>query len=194
MRYIGAKHRRLDVLVNNAGVTGFHQKWGLQDPEHATLKSWRAVHAVNLDGVFLGCKHAIPLMKESKAASIINISSIAGLIGIPMAAAYASSKAGVRNHTKTVALYCAEKRYPIRCNSIHPGAIQTPIWDPLIGKGPEVDSRIKLLIKDTPLKRFGTPEEVAAAVLFLASSESTYITGTELYVDGGSMAGKIGSY
>ena len=126
---------RLDILVNNAGITGFMSHPGPFDPEHFNLDSWHAVHRVNLDGVALGCKYAIGLMKHSPAASIVNISSRSGMVGIPAAAAYASSKAAVRNHTKSVALYCAEKGYPIRCNSIHPGAILTPIWEAMLGDG-----------------------------------------------------------
>lgn len=109
---------RLDVLVNNAGVTGFGVGAGPQDPEHTTLKDWRAVHAVNLDGVFLGCKHAIRAMRPAAAGSIINMSSRSGLVGVPGHAAYASSKAAVRNHTKSVALWCAGQGLAIRCN--HP--------------------------------------------------------------------------
>jgi NAD(P)-dependent dehydrogenase (short-subunit alcohol dehydrogenase family) len=116
-------HGRLDVLVNNAGITGFEQGPVAHDPENGDLDAWRAVHRTNLDGVFLGCKHAIRAKRMADAGSIINISSRSGLVGIPGAAAYASSKAGVRNHTKTVALYCAEQGLKIRCNSIHPAAI-----------------------------------------------------------------------
>ena len=103
----------LDILVNNAGITGFQEGFGLQDPENGSLSSWREVHAVNSDGVFLGCKYAIQMMKSNKG-SIINISSRSGLVGIPRAAAYAASKAAVRNHTKSVALYCCEQGYKIR--------------------------------------------------------------------------------
>ena len=122
---------RLDVLVNNAGITGFEHGHAAHDPEHADLDAWRQVHATNLDGTFLGCKHAIKAMRRTGKGSIINISSRSGLVGIPGAAAYASSKAAVRNHTKTVALYCAEQGLAIRCNSIHPAAILTPMWEPL---------------------------------------------------------------
>ncbi len=180
---------RLDILVNNAGVSGFNDGLGPQDPEHASLEDWRAVHAVNSDGVFLGCKHAIGAMKASLAASIVNVSSRSGLVGIPGAAAYAASKAAVRNHTKTVALYCAERGYPIRCNSLHPGAVLTPMWDPLLGGGEARERAIAALGAEVPLGRMGSPEDVAQAVLFLASDESSYITGVELSVDGGVLAG-----
>ncbi len=183
------QHRTLDVLVNNAGITGFEEGSAPHDPEHASLEDWHAVLATNLDGVFLGCKHAIRAMRVHGTGSIINISSRSGLVGIPGAAAYAASKAAVRNHTKTVALYCAEQGWKIRCNSIHPGAILTPMWEPLLGAGPEREERIEALVKDTPLRRFGTSEEVAALAVLLASDEVTYMTGTEITLDGGLLAG-----
>jgi NAD(P)-dependent dehydrogenase (short-subunit alcohol dehydrogenase family) len=180
---------RLDVLVNNAGVTGFESGVTAHDPEHATLADWRAVHATNLDGVFLGCKYAIKAMRRTGEGSIVNISSRSGLVGIPAAAAYASSKAAVRNHTKTVALYCAEQGLKVRCNSVHPAAILTPMWEPMLGQGAERDANMAAFVADTPLKRFGTPAEVAAVAILLASDEATYITGTEFHIDGGLLAG-----
>ena len=184
---------QLDVLVNNAGITGFESGMVAHDPEHATLASWRAVHQTNLDGVFLGCKHAIRSMRPAGNGSIINISSRSGLVGIPAAGAYASSKAAVRNHTKTVALYCAEQGLNIRCNSIHPAAILTPMWEPMLGNGPDREERMAACVKDTPMKRFGTPSEVAAIAVLLASDESAYMTGTELTIDGGILAGSTAS-
>lgn len=183
----------LDVLVNNAGITGFEAGVVAHDPEHASLEDWRAVHRVNLDGTFLGCRYAIGAMKGRGAGSIINISSRSGLVGIPGAAAYASSKAAVRNHTKTVALYCAQQGWRIRCNSIHPGAILTPMWEAMLGDGPDRDTRMAALVADTPLKRFGTVEEVAAVALMLASDEAAYMTGTEVNIDGGLLAGSAAS-
>jgi NAD(P)-dependent dehydrogenase (short-subunit alcohol dehydrogenase family) len=180
---------RMDVLVNNAGITGFEDGLAAHDPEHASLESWRAVHRTNLDGVFLGCKHAIRTMRAQGRGSIINISSRSGLVGIPGAAAYASSKAGVRNHTKTVALYCAEQGLGIRCNSIHPAAVLTPMWEPLLGTGPTRDERMRAFTKDIPLQRFGQPEEVAAVAVLLASDEAAYMTGCEITIDGGILAG-----
>jgi NAD(P)-dependent dehydrogenase (short-subunit alcohol dehydrogenase family) len=114
------EHGRLDVLVNNAGITGFEDGPVAQDPENATLRAWRDVHATNLEGVFLGCKHGIRAMRPQGTGSILNISSRSGAVGIPRAAAYAASKAGVRHHSKTVALYCAEEGLQIRCNAILP--------------------------------------------------------------------------
>jgi NAD(P)-dependent dehydrogenase (short-subunit alcohol dehydrogenase family) len=187
-----AERKALNIVVNNAGITGFESGMVAHDPEHAELAHWRAVHATNLDGVFLGCKHAIRAMRQSgSAGSIINISSRSGLVGIPAAAAYASSKAAVRNHTKSVALYCAEQGLPIRCNSIHPAAILTPMWEPMLGSGPEREANMREFVRDCPLKRFGTPHEVAAVALLLASDEATYMTGAELNLDGGILAGAV---
>jgi len=180
---------KLDILVNNAGITGFYEGCGPQDPEHVSLENWRKVQAINSEGTFLGCKYAIPAMKLSPAASIINMSSRSGLVGIPNAAAYAASKASIRNHTKTVALYCAQKGYPIRCNSVHPAAIMTPMWEEMLGPGPSREKAVQEIVKDIPLKRMGTPEDVAYSVLFLASDESRYISGIELTLDGGILAG-----
>ena len=106
-----------------------------------------------------------------------------------MMAAYASSKAAVRNHTKSVALYCAQQGYDIRCNSIHPGAILTPMWDPLLGAGEAREAMIQTLASQIPLQRMGTPLDVANAAVYLASDESAYVTGIELHVDGGLLAG-----
>lgn len=184
---------RLDILVNNAGVTGFEDGTSAHDPENATLAAWRAVHATNLDGTFLGCRAAIHAMRVGGKGSIINMSSRSGLVGVPAAAAYASSKAAIRNHTKTVALWCAQQRLAIRCNSIHPAAILTPIWEPMLGNGADRDERMVKLVRDTPLLRFGLPDEVAATAVFLASDEATYITGSEFNIDGGLLAGSTAS-
>lgn len=178
-----------DVVVNNAGVTGFESNAGPHDPEHASLSDWRAVHQVNLDGTFLGCRYAIGAMKGAGTGSIINISSRSGMVGIPGAAAYASSKAAIRNHSKTVALYCAQQGWRIRCNSIHPAAILTTMWEQMLGEGPEREARMAALVADTPLRRFGRAEEIAALAVTLASDEATYVTGTEISIDGGLLAG-----
>jgi NAD(P)-dependent dehydrogenase (short-subunit alcohol dehydrogenase family) len=182
-----------DVVVNNAGVTGFESGLVAHDPEHASLADWRAVHRVNLDGTFLGCRYAIGAMKARGAGSIINISSRSGLVGIPGAAAYASSKAAIRNHSKSVALYCAQRGWAIRCNSLHPAAILTPMWEPMLGNGPDRAERMAAIVADTPLQRFGLPQEVAAVAVMLASDEATYITGTEINIDGGLLAGSAAS-
>ena len=186
---IQAQYGRLDILVNNAGITGFLESSGPHDPEHLDLESWSLVHKTNLDGVALGCKYAIKLMKTSSSASIVNISSRSGIVGIPAAVAYASSKAGVRNHTKSVALYCADQAYPIRCNSIHPGAIYTPMWDAMLGEGEQRAAAIKEISSGVPMGVMGDAMDVAYAALYLASDESKYVTGIELNIDGGILAG-----
>lgn len=186
------RHQKIDILVNNAGVTGFDTDRGPQDPEHASLESWRHVHSINADGVFLGCKAALSAMKKT-GGSIINMSSRSGLVGIPGAAAYASSKASVRNHTKSVALYAAEKGYPVRCNSLHPAAILTPMWDAMLGEGKEREKAIEEICQTIPMRKMGTVEDVAHACVYLASDESSYITGTELTIDGGILAGASAS-
>ncbi|AXK42071.1 SDR family NAD(P)-dependent oxidoreductase [Erythrobacter aureus] len=187
----------IDVLVNNAGITGFEDSPVAHDPEHASLAEWHKVHAVNTDGCFLGCRYALRAMKTQASSggtgSIINMSSRSGLVGIPGAAAYAASKAAMRNHTKSVALYAAQQGWQIRCNSIHPAAILTPIWEPMLGDGPDREARMAALVADTPLKRFGTVEEVAALCVFLASADSAYMTGSELTLDGGLLAGSAAS-
>ncbi|MEP9400250.1 SDR family oxidoreductase [Sphingomonas silueang] len=178
-----------DAVVNNAGITGFEGGIVAHDPEHASLADWHAVHRVNLDGTFLGCRYAIGAMKAKGTGSIINLSSRSGLVGIPGAAAYASSKAAVRNHSKSVALYCAQQGWRIRCNSLHPAAILTPMWEAMLGDGPDREARMAALVADTPLRRFGLVEEVAAVAAMLASDEATYVTGTEISIDGGLLAG-----
>lgn len=193
MSQILAKWGKLDIVVNNAGITGFQGELGPQDPENASLDSWRSVNAVNAEGVFLGCKYAIQTMKKGSHGSIINISSRSGLVGIPGAAAYAASKAAVRNHTKTVALYCCNQGYAIRCNSIHPAAILTPMWDPMLGSNTQRQSNLNAITHNIPMKKMGLPEDVAYAALFLASDESKYITGIELSVDGGILSGSSAS-
>ncbi|MDG1436362.1 MAG: SDR family oxidoreductase [Rickettsiaceae bacterium] len=182
---------RIDILFNNAGITGLNEieSLGSQNPENISLEAWHHVHKVNLDGVFLGCKFGISLMKQH-GGSIINMSSRSGIVGIPGASAYASSKAAVRNHTKTVALYCAEQNYNIRCNSLHPGAVLTPMWDPMLGKDKESRAKIiESISSGIPLGAMGQPLDVAYAVLYLGSDESKYITGIELTIDGGILAG-----
>ena len=189
-------HPEIDVLVNNAGISGFENGLTPHDPEHATLEDWHSVHRVNLDGVFLGCRYALRAFRRQAdpvTGSIINISSRSGLVGIPAAAAYASSKAAIRNHTKSVALYAAEQGWNVRCNSIHPAAIMTPMWEPMLGDGDDRKKREASFVTDTPLKRFGTAEEVAGVVAMLASDDGGYITGAEITIDGGLLAGSAAS-
>jgi 3(or 17)beta-hydroxysteroid dehydrogenase len=190
---LATQYPTIDIVINNAGITGFEHSADPHDPEHATLKEWHRVHAVNLDGCFLGCRYAIGAMRAKGAGSIINMSSRSGLVGIPGAAAYASSKAAIRNHTKSVALYCAQQGLNIRCNSVHPAAILTPMWEALIGNEPDREARMAAMVADTPMKRFGTVKEVAAIALMLASDDAAYMTGAELTIDGGLLAGSAAS-
>ncbi|WP_394731035.1 SDR family NAD(P)-dependent oxidoreductase [Altererythrobacter sp. GH1-8] len=190
---LAQNHPQIDVLVNNAGITGFESSSGPHDPENCSLAEWHTVHAVNTDGTFLGCRYALKAMKTKGTGSIINMSSRSGLVGIPGAAAYAASKAAIRNHSKSVALYAAQHGWQIRCNSVHPAAILTPIWEPMLGDGPDRDAKMAALVADTPLKRFGTVEEVAEICVYLASDASGYMTGAELTLDGGLLAGSAAS-
>ena len=168
----------LNILVNNAGIGG------VGSVESSTLEEWRHIHAVNLDSVFLGCKYALPLMKAHKG-SIVNISSIAGIIASPMFAAYNSSKAAVMHLSKSVALHCAKEGYHVRCNSVHPVFIDTPILDNMLGLGDRRQQGLDKLARQIPLARVGQPKDVAYAVLYLASDESQLVTGSEMKVDGG---------
>lgn len=176
---------KLDILVNCAGIAGLN---AAQDPENASLESWRKIMQVNMEGVFLGCQSAMPLMKKSSGGSIINVSSYAGAIGTPMAAAYGASKASIRQFSKSVALYCAQQGYKIRCNSILPGAILTPMWSAFIGNDENSPERSQQITKNIPLKVWGEPIDVAYAILYFASDESKFVTGAELVIDGGQSA------
>ncbi len=187
--HITDRYGHLDILVNNAGITGFLETAGPHDPENLDMASWHKVHEVNLHGTALGCKYGIQLMKSSASASIINVSSRSGMVGIPGAAAYASSKAAMRNHTKTVALFCADKNYPIRCNSLHPAAILTPLWDAMLGEGEAREKALQAISAGIPVGKMGDPMDVAYAAVYLAADESSYVTGSELTIDGGILAG-----
>jgi len=177
------QHGRLDVLVNNAGI-------GIASSIlDMTLADWQRQQAVNLDGVFLGIKHAIPLMRESGGGSIINMSSVAGLKGSPHLAAYNATKGGVRLLTKGVALESARERWSVRVNSVHPGVIDTPIWTKLgaalLAEGANAVDVETMAATAVPTGVLGKPVDIANGVLFLASDESSYLTGTELVIDGG---------
>jgi 3(or 17)beta-hydroxysteroid dehydrogenase len=176
-----AKFGALHVLLNSAGI-------GLtKTVEDIELEEWRRVHAIDLDGVFLGCKHGVAEIKKHTATlggSIINISSIAGIIAGANMAAYNSAKAGVRLLSKSVALHCAKSGYNIRCNSVHPTFIDTPILDRHRKRFGDEVMRQKFG-RQIPIGRLGRPEEVGWGLVYLASDESSFMTGAELVLDGG---------
>ena len=184
---------RLDILFNNAGISGFSgESPPPQDPKQITLETWRDIHQVNMESVLLGCKMALERMSEG--GSIINMASRSGLVGIPTAVAYAASKASIISYTKSVALYCAAEQCGIRCNSVSPAAIDTPMWDILADESDALTLAKAQISEGIPVGRMGTPEEVAMAVVYLASDESSYVTGTNLTIDGGILAGAAASY
>jgi 3(or 17)beta-hydroxysteroid dehydrogenase len=174
------RHGQLDVLVNNAGIAI------IAPLEQETLDGWRKTQAVNMEGVFLGCREAVRVMKD-RGGSIVNISSIEGLIGEPLLPAYNASKGGVRLFTKSVALYCAQQGYGIRANSVHPGLIGTPLVANFFANMPPEQAATlqQDVMSRIPLKRAGEPRDIGNGVLFLASDESSYMTGSELVIDGG---------
>jgi NAD(P)-dependent dehydrogenase (short-subunit alcohol dehydrogenase family) len=177
MALIMKQNQGLDVLVNCAGV------FSDASIEVLTLEQWRKVMCVNLDGVFLGIKYAVGAMKESGGGSIINLSSVGGLIGTINSAPYNASKGGVRLLTKAAAMEFSKAGYDynIRVNSIHPGVIETPMTAPMISD-PEGGAQ---MLSWTPLGHFGEPLDVAYGALYLASDESKFLTGSELVIDGG---------
>ena len=177
---IVSSHGSLDVLVNNAGIAL------IGSVEDGTLDDWRTTQAVNGESVFLGTRAAIAVMKE-RGGSIINISSIEGMVGEPGVAAYNYSKGGVRIFTKSAALHCAKEGYPIRINSVHPGFILTAMVEQGIGSMPEAVQleMSERLEREIPLRTMGEPLDIANGCLFLACEESKYMTGSELVIDGG---------
>ena len=173
---------KFDILVNNAGILSTSN---YQSIEHVDMDEWRAVQAINVEGVFLGCQTAVLAMRET-SGSIINMSSVAGLIASPGIVAYGASKGAVRQLTKSIAIDCARKGYKIRCNSVHPGFIDTELGrDSMNLGGGDPEQNYKNRIALTPMGEPGMPSDIANAVLFLASEEAKHITGAELVVDGG---------
>jgi len=169
---------RLDILVNNAGIMI------AKEIENTTLEDWRRVMKINLDGMFLGTKFAIGAMKKNGGGSIINMSSVLGLVGnFDHTSAYSASKGGIRLFTKAAAVECSKSGldYNIRVNSIHPGVIETPMSAPVFNN----EEFRKAMEKDHPIGRLGNSMDVAYGVLYLASDESSFVTGAELIIDGG---------
>ncbi|MCA3422005.1 MAG: glucose 1-dehydrogenase [Roseomonas sp.] len=188
---IEAQFGRLDVLVSNAGIAIMKPLLDM------SLTEWRRQNAVNIDGVFLSVKYAIPAMRRAGGGSIIMMSSIAGIRGSAGLAGYSASKGAVRLFSKSVALECAGARDGIRCNSVHPGVIETDIWQKMPqgtqdGRNAPIDPR-QLAANIVPLGEAGTAADIAAGVVFLASDASRHMTGSELVIDGGSTAGRAGT-
>ncbi|MCB1663029.1 MAG: glucose 1-dehydrogenase [Pseudomonadales bacterium] len=180
---------RLDILVNCAGI-GFSGH-----AEEIDLEAWNQIVAVNLTGTMLGCKHGIKAIKKSDGGgSIINISSVGGLLGTSDLAAYCATKGGVTLLTKAVALDCAELGYGIRCNSIHPTYVDTEMLDPVAAMIGSREQMVATMLRNVPLGRLATAQDIANSVSFLASDESAMITGTAFLVDGGTTAGMPASH
>ncbi|RZJ03512.1 MAG: glucose 1-dehydrogenase [Brevundimonas sp.] len=174
----------LSVLVNNAGVGG-----PLVYVEQDTVENWQRQYEINLRSIMLGAKHAMPHLRAAAPASIINISSIAGLAAAPGMGAYNATKAAVWMYSKTLALEAAKAEWNVRCNSVHPVFIKTPILDPFVAmaSGDEAKAHERLA-RGIPLKRIGEPDDVAYCILYLASDESKFVTGSEFKIDGGMTA------
>lgn len=176
---------RLDAMVNNAGIS---INGSIED---MPLEIWQRTLDVNVTGVMLGCRMAIPLMKKNPggpSGSIINMSSILGIVGISWSMAYNTSKGAVRLLTKSVAMHCAQQGYRIRCNSIHPGTVDTPMLSNFIAQQPDAVERRKFFEAMQPIGFLGNGRDVGKLALYLASDDSRYMTGSELVIDGGVIA------
>ncbi len=182
MNEVTQKHGKLDILVNNAGILSTTSRQSVEDVD---LEEWRSVQSVNVEGVFLGCQAAVNVMK-SVGGAIVNLSSVAGLIASPGILAYGASKGAVRQLTKSIAVDCARKGYGIRCNSVHPGLIDTDMGQNSMhmgGGNPEENYRKRVAL--TPMGEAGSPIDIANGIVFLASDEARHVTGAELVIDGG---------
>ncbi len=164
----------ISVLINNAGIGSFG------NIETESFENWRRVNDVDVDSIFIGTQLAMPYLKENQPASIINISSVAGLVADGNFIAYNAAKAAVWMMTKSIALHCARSGYDIRCNSIHPVFTRTPIIEPMLKDGSD-----HKLVRQIPLKRLGEPEDIGYCALYLASDESRFVTASEFKIDGG---------
>lgn len=172
-----AREGRLHGLVNNAGISGpFPSGF-----ETETVEQWQKILSINVQGVFLGCKYAVPAIRQSGGGSIVNTSSLAAFLGTPDLSAYGASKGAVRQFTKTVAIDCARKGYKVRCNSVHPGIIMTPMGEAIVAD----ERKRERARKSIPVGEFGVPEDIAYGILYLISDESRFVTGSELVIDGG---------
>jgi len=174
------RYGRLQILINNAGIANI---CGIEDE---TLAGWRKTNTINSDAVFIGTREAIRVMKET-GGSIVNISSIEGIVGDPMLPAYNASKGAVRAFTKSVALYCADKNYGIRVNSVHPGYVTTPLVSGALARLAQIDAEAfaQRVVANIPMGRMAEPAEIAKGIVFLASDDASYMTGSELIMDGG---------
>ncbi|NQV56231.1 MAG: SDR family oxidoreductase [Rhodospirillales bacterium] len=184
---VEAKHGAVHILVNAAGIEGDMMNGA---PESVSYEDWKRVHAINLDGTFLGCRTAMPVMRRAGGGSIINISSIVALMASPNSAAYGSSKAGVRHLTMSVAHQGAQNGDKIRCNSVHPGLIKTRMLNDIHAeiarkKNISFEEARGLSLARVPMGELGEPEDVAYLILYLASDESRYVTGAPFSIDGG---------
>lgn len=174
---IMAREGRLHGLVNNAGIAGPYPSTF----ESETLEQWHRMLSINVEGVFLGCKYGVPALRQSGGGSIVNTSSLAAFLGTPALSAYGASKGAVRQFTKTVAMDCARKGYKVRCNSVHPGIIMTPMGQGIL----PTDKARERALRTIPIGEFGAPEDIAYGILYLVSDESRFVTGAELVIDGG---------
>jgi NAD(P)-dependent dehydrogenase (short-subunit alcohol dehydrogenase family) len=177
IQHTEATYGKLDILVNNAGIS-----IGTRPIEETSLADWEAMQGVNSTGVFLGTKSAIPALRRNGGGSIVNISSAAGLVGIGRSAGYTASKGAVRLFTKATAIQHAKEN--IRCNSVHPGPVNTPFIQELLDNPDRLQERVSRV----PLGKIGTPDDIAYGVLYLASDEASFVTGSELVIDGGTTA------
>lgn len=169
----------INVLVNNAGVGSFGSI------ESETFENWRRIQSIDVDSIFMGTKAAMPYLKAAQPASIINVSSVAGMIAHGDMLSYNAAKAAVWMMTKSIALHCAREGLDIRCNSVHPAFTRTPIIDPIVAFAGGGEAGENKLARQIPLKRLGEPEDVGYAVLYLASDESRFVTAAEFKIDGG---------
>ncbi len=187
---VAESHGRPDILVNNAGILATED---FQSLDRTDMEQWRAIQAVNVEGVFLGCKYGVAALSEggrekggAGGGAIVNLSSLAAMIGTPYTIAYGASKGAVRQMTKSIAIDCARKGLGIRCNSVHPGMIRTDMGDQVLGLGGgDPEKRYAARMRLIPMGEPGQAMDVANCILFLASDEARHITGAELIVDGG---------